>query len=247
MTGRDNRPSLARRGLWEKRRTHYLAVLERALMLLRQHESLPASEPAIVRKLRVTAVTACRELDTKGRYQKPLFEMQNLPDPAFEEAQAHDFKIPDIQWLHDDHAAPDDKWRQKAFVIECKRLGAKSGSWDLNENYVTRGVARFRLPGWRYGNHMHEGMMIGFVQDMTLDAILSVVNDHLSAHDIPELRFSGRWAEAAITELDHQFDRPFPKSPFQLFHRWLDIRDIPKVSNLVPPPESSLDALASDS
>ena len=70
--------------------------------------------------------------------------------------------------------------------------------------------------------------MIGFVQDMDLHVIFDTVNDHLKTHGIPKLRLQGKWQESGITELDHDFERSFSKSPFLLIHRWLDIRDVPK-------------------
>jgi len=231
MSGNDHRPSLARRGLWQKRRAHYLAVFDRALQLLRLHEQLPTSEKSIVRKLHFTTVTARLELDPEGRYERPSFEAQNLPDPDSDEVEFYEEKRPDIQWVHDDPDASDDRYREKSFVIECKRLGSTTRSgWNLNEQYVIGGVSRFHSSQYRYGNHMHEGMMIGFVQDSELDAIHSIVNNHLLAHGFPPLHLHGAWAEFGISELDHEFDRSFPNSPFLLIHRWLDIRDISKAT-----------------
>jgi hypothetical protein len=231
MSGTVSRPSLTRRGLWQTRRVHYLAVFDRALQLLRQHSELPVLEKSLVRRLYFTTVTARLELDPKGRFERPRFEAQNLPDPDSDEVESYEEKRPDIQWVHDDPSASDDRYREKSFVIECKRLGSKTSSgWNLNEQYVVGGVHRFRSPQWRYGNQMHEGMMIGFVQDMELHVICDTVNDHLKAHGIPKLRLQGEWKEIGITELDHDFERSFSKSPFLLIHRWLDIRDVPKTT-----------------
>jgi len=229
MSGSEHRPSLIRHELWRTRRAHYLAVFERALQLLRLNAELPVAEKAIVRKLNFTTVTARCELDPEGRFERPRFEAQNLPDPDSDEVERFEAKRPDIQWVHDDPDARDDRYREKSFVIECKRLGSTTRSgWNLNEQYVIGGVHRFRSPQCRYGNHIHEGMMIGFVQDMELKTIHGIVNGHLAAHSIPTLRLREEFTEFGITELDHEFERPFPKSPFFLIHRWLDIRDIPK-------------------
>jgi len=226
MSGSKNRPSLIRRGLWEKRRAHYLAVFDRALQLLRMQGELSVAEKSIVRELYFTTVTARLELDPKGRFERPRFEAQNLPDPDSDEVEGHEEKRPDIQWVHDDPDAHNDRHREKSFVIECKRLGRTTHSgWNLNQQYVIGGVSRFHSSKWRYGNHMHEGMMIGFVQDMDLDAILQIVNDHLMANKFPELRQIERWNESGISELDHKFEREFPHSPFLLMHRWLDLRE----------------------
>jgi hypothetical protein len=229
MSGRGKRPSLIRRGLWQTRRAHYLAVFDRALQLLRLYPELPLAEKSIVRELNFTAVTARRELDPKGKFERPRFEAQNLPDPDSDELESYEEKRPDIQWVHDNPDARDDRYREKSFVIECKRLGRTTRSgWNLNEQYVIGGVHRFRSPLCRYGNHMQEGMMIGFVQDMEMETIHGIVNQQLAAHGIPILSLQGEWAETGITMLNHEFERSFPKSPFLLIHRWLDLRDIPK-------------------
>lgn len=227
MNDRASRPSLVQRKLWQTRRMHYIAVFESALLLLRQRSTLPISERGLVRELHFTSVTARRRLDPKGRFGSPVFEAQNLPDPDSDELESFEDKRPDIQWFHDDESATDDRHREKAFVVECKRLGSKTASgWDLNQQSVIGGVVRFHSPKWKYGQHMSESMMIGFVQDMDLQVILGVVNAYLAAHSLPHLRLYMPFVTAGVSRFDHEFERSFPQSPFRLIHRWLDVRDI---------------------
>ena len=238
MSGSAPGPSLIQRQLWLTRRAHYIAVFERALELLRQRSDLPVSERKLVRLLHFTAVTARREMDPNGLYERPVFETQNLPDRESDEMDPFEDKRPDIQWFHDDESAADDRHREKSFAIECKRLGSRTASgWDLNEQYVTGGVRRFCSPVWRYGNHMSEGMMIGFVQDMELLAVRDVVNAHLANESVGSLTLEAEFVEDGVSRLEHEFVRTFPHSPFRLLHRWLDTRAVPKIMEPAPIPK----------
>lgn len=68
--------------------------------------------------------------------------------------------------------------------------------------------------------------MVGYVQSMELDEIFAEVNITAALAGIPELSapISG-WQINATSHLAHQLDRPFPISPFQLSHFWVDIRN----------------------
>jgi hypothetical protein len=240
MNRRASRPSLIHQKLWQTRRKHYNSVFENALMLLRQRHELPIDEPGLVRELHFASVTARRTLDPTGRFGSPVFEAQNLPDPDSDRFESFENKRPDIQWIHDDESASDDRHREKSFVIECKRLGKTTASrWNLNEQYVISGVHRFRSKEWKYGLHMNEGMMIGFVQDMDLATILGEVNSHISTQSMPILDPESPLKERRVSHLSHELKRPFPRSPFTLFHQWIDIRDLPKASKTtIPPPRA---------
>ena len=109
MKGRASRPSLIHQKLWQSRRKHYLAVFENALMLLRQRHELPVDELGLVRELHFASVTARRTLDPTGRFGSPVFEAQNLPNPDSARIEAFEHKRPDIQWIHDDESAIDDR------------------------------------------------------------------------------------------------------------------------------------------
>lgn len=233
MNGRASRPSLIHQKLWQTRRKHYIVVFENALILLRQRHELPVDEPGLVRELHFATVTARRALDPKGRFGSPVFEAQNLPNPDSERLGPFEHKRPDIQWIHDDESATDDRHREKSFVIECKRLGQTTASrWDLNEQYVISGIHRFYSTEWKYGLHMSEGMMIGFVQDMDLPAILSVVNAHLATRTLPLLKLEVPFVATGVSRFNHVFERPFSRSPFTLNHQWIDVRDVPRTANV---------------
>ncbi len=223
-----SRPSLANPRLWAHRRAFYFSVFRRALMLLRQKQTLPIDERNLTRELSFLVVTARRELDPDGRFAAPWCEANNLPDPDSDTTQSHEQKRPDFQWKHDDDAAADDRHREKSFVVECKRLGTPASStWILNKQYVIGGILRFSSLTHRYGNHMAEGAMIALVQSMEFAAIHDEVNAHAQAMGHPVLTLdSDGWQTQGISQLEHQFPRSFPISPFRLTHLWLDIRDV---------------------
>jgi hypothetical protein len=113
------------------------------------------------------------------------------------------------------------------FHIECKRLGsATSRSWNYNEAYVNNGIRRFTTDEFCYGIDRAMGAMVGYIEDMDSEAILTEVNAAIAAHlKVDTLaKHSPDWQEQATTRLGHTFDRPFEKSPFTLHHLWLDLR-----------------------
>jgi hypothetical protein len=232
MSGKASRPSLIQRRFWSRRRAYYEAVFNLALLLLRERKELWADEPNLVRELRFTTVTARRKLDPEGHFGSPCFEAQNPPDPDADCVQPFEHKRPDIQWRHDDEGAEDDRHREKSFVIACKRLGAKTASgWDLNEQYVSGGIARFVSLEHKYGHHMSEGMMIGFIQSMEPTVTLSILNRHLAARALAPIQLDGSFITDGVSCLKHELVRGFCVTPFQLAHRWLDIRKVPQRVN----------------
>jgi hypothetical protein len=197
-------------------------------MLVRQHSTLPGDEPNLNRKLRRTTTTACRELDPEGRFGYPTWEAQSPPDPDADTVQPHELNRPDVQWGYDDPVALDDPYGEKYFTVECKRLGRPvETGWCPNEYYVTRGIERFRSLGHKYGLHMSEGAMIGWLQSMRLpDVHADVCRYAVANHMPPPVVASSGWQPCGVTELTQRLERDFPLSPFDLTHLWCDIQDI---------------------
>ncbi|WP_164020210.1 hypothetical protein [Pyxidicoccus trucidator] len=183
----------------------------------------------MTRELWFKITTARRELDPEGRFSHPVPQADNLPDPDATEVQSHEFKKPDFQWIHDDDSEADERYIQKSFAIECKRLGAPTKSrWRLNEQYVVGGMNRFRDPRWKYGRGMAEGAMIGFIQNMEFEAISSAIDSDSKRIGFDRISRDPRgWQERSVSRLGNSFRREFPITPFRLFHLWLDIRDVP--------------------
>jgi hypothetical protein len=138
-------------------------------------------------------------------------------------------KKPDFKWGFVDHTCEDELKGDRDFDIECKRLGKPtSSSWKLNKQYVQDGIRRFITNEQRYGEDESSGAMIGYIENMELDDILNDVNAAINATSEPIPPFSTPaegWQEHATSRLDHELERPFPVSPFHLWHFWIDLRD----------------------
>nr|VFJ43772.1 MAG: hypothetical protein BECKDK2373C_GA0170839_100652 [Candidatus Kentron sp. DK] len=211
---------------WEERLAHYLAVFEQALVLLGEDKKPPTEERELNRRLWFKLLIVCRKLDPGGRFGRPVREAENLPDSKSDTTRTHERKEPDFQWQYDDLEESDPTDAMRSFAIECKRLGKPVKGRNLNKEYVTEGVVRFRHPGWKYGDKLSVGAMIGYVQASDHDRIHAEINEALRREEIEALVPSDpRWREGAISKLAHSFEREFPVSPFCLTHFWLDLRN----------------------
>nr|VFK11958.1 MAG: hypothetical protein BECKLPF1236A_GA0070988_100628 [Candidatus Kentron sp. LPFa]VFK27873.1 MAG: hypothetical protein BECKLPF1236C_GA0070990_1005410 [Candidatus Kentron sp. LPFa] len=212
------------RPAWKDHLDHYLAVFERVLLLLRQDGETPILEKELNRLLDLKLVDACVELDKRQRFFHPTLEAKNPSDPEFRETQTYEEKRPDFQWTHIDQSIPGAPVK-RSFTVECKRLGKPINRRNLNKEYVTRGVIRFRHPGWRYGKDLSEGLMIGYIQSGEHNGIRAKIDETLRSEDIDELTCNdSEWKKAGVSRLEHRFTREFPVSPFRLTHFWLDLR-----------------------
>lgn len=137
-------------------------------------------------------------------------------------------KKPDFKWGFVDHSCEDQLKGDRDFDIECKRLGKPtSSSWKLNRQYVQDGIRRFITDEHRYGEDESSGAMIGYVENMGLVDILNEVNGAIieNSEPIPPLSSdTGDWQEQDTIRFDHVLIRPFPVSPFHLWHFWIDLR-----------------------
>lgn len=121
----------------------------------------------------------------------------------------------------------DDLHESVFFHIECKRLGSPtSKKWIYNKQYAENGIHRFTTDKFCYGTDLTSGAMVGYVEDMEFDEILSEVNtaitEKLKIEQI--VKHSDTWQEKSTSLLSHSFDRPFEKSPFTLHHLWIDLK-----------------------
>lgn len=163
------------------------------------------------------------------------------PDPNVSYEEYED-NIPDFSWQIFDNIMTLEEEQSKEklrlplnfyFHIECKRLGSPtSSSWKLNPNYVHHGIVRFVSEGHRYGQHTQSGAMVGYLEDMTCQEILQEVNatiEQVKQTLSPQTKISPLlspqtgWQARATSRLTHQLERSFPKSPFTLWHFWLDL------------------------
>jgi hypothetical protein len=217
-------PSLRSQKLWAKREARCLAILERALSLLRIETQLPEAEVDLNRRLYFCLLKAARELYPNDEIA-PTPECNNQPDPSDEARATREQKRPDFQWIYLDKYESDSSRSSKQFVVECKRLGKPVRSdWVLNANYVNHGVRRFRETGWAYAKRFASGAMIGYMQSMELDDVLGEVNAELRKNSLSDIACKRGWRPSDVSHLEHSFDRPFEVSPFSLKHLWVDLR-----------------------
>ena len=217
-------PSLRSRSLWAKREARCLAILERALLLLRMRSSLPEAEVDLNRLLYSCLLRASRELYPSEEVS-PVQECNNQPDLDDKGRAAREQKRPDFQWIYLDRYEGNPDRSSRQFVVECKRLG-KSGraDWVLNSNYVNHGICRFWKPEWAYAKRFSSGAMVGYCQSMEAEAILVEVNCELRRNSLPNITPREKRKDVGVSGLEHQFERPFPISPFRLIHLWVAIR-----------------------
>jgi hypothetical protein len=163
------------------------------------------------------------------------------PDPNISYEEYED-NMPDFSWQIFDSIMALEEEQEKPhlplnfyFHVECKRLGSPTSSnWKLNPNYVHHGIIRFASEGHRYGQYIQSGAMIGYLEDMACEEILQEVNaaiEQVKQTLSPQTKIfplsspQDGWKDKATSRLNHQLERSFPKSPFTLWHFWLDLRD----------------------
>lgn len=227
MSGHDV-PTIFDKDLWGQREDTLLDLCARSLGKLRDCADLNnEKETEINRKLFWCMAQANRDLASigKGLDHLPQPEAANLPDPKDERRADWERKIPDFQWQIIDHLAPAlDSVR--SYAIECKRLGSPPRrDWVLNEEYVENGMCRFIHESHRYGNRCRSGAMIGYMQSMSFDSILTEINEHARNRAVGELAPAPRRSrDDAVNRLESLISRSFPISPFNLRHLWVDLR-----------------------
>jgi hypothetical protein len=220
-------PRLRALNIWAKREGMCLAIIERALQVLRAEEDLPESECDLNRLFYFRLLESSRELYPMDPVA-PTSECNNQPDPDDETRVARENKRPDFQWVYLDQYEPDPERSSKQFVVECKRLGTpRRSGWVFNVNYVTNGICRFRDPVWGYGRRFRAGAMVGYWQSMELPQVLREVNEEAARHALPDVAPIGEQTTGGHRS-EHLFERSFPVSPFRLRHLWVDLRPAQK-------------------
>ena len=183
----DTGPQLRALRLWAKREGMCLAILERALRLLRMEKALPESEGDLNRRLYFCLLAASRELYPADSVA-PISECNNQPDPDDESRVARESKRPDFQWVYLDQYEQNPERSSKQFVVECKRLGEPlRADWIFNVNYVTHGICRFRDPKWAYAQRFRGGAMVGYWQSMELTQVLREVNEEADGNSLTHI------------------------------------------------------------
>ena len=215
-------PRLRTLGIWAKREAMFIAILERALLLLQAERDLPDSECDLNRLFYFRLLKASRDL-YPSEPVSPITECNNQPDPDDEARVAREHKRPDFQWSYLDKYELDHERSSKQFTVECKRLGTpRNADWIFNINYVRNGICRFRDPAWGYGQRFPSGAMVGYWQSMELAQVLTEVNQEAAKNGLSEIVPVSE--QKGLHHSEHSLDRTFPVSPFRLRHLWIDLR-----------------------
>jgi hypothetical protein len=214
--------------LWETHVRTVLGIVNEALERLARHPHLPNEEPELnylfggyVREVNFERLRS----GAGGIIWDPEYDAPPGPHGPGPQ-QSYQTKRPDLTWKLTDSQALTTEDSQKHYVVECKRLSTPSASgWDFILHYYTDGVLRFFQVGHSYGRNADCGVMVGYVQNMTLDAILASVNAHIAADTASSLPpIQGTLMNGGLSDLAHVFTRPIKSSPFTLRHRWVDLR-----------------------
>lgn len=213
--------------LWFAAEARLLGVVERAMALMRSSDMpLPPLEDGISRKLALRMRDANEKLRVENRHIEhlPMLQCKTQPDAETEVAEEPERKIPDFQWQYVDLQESDSQKKYKHYHIECKRL--RSPKSRFCREYVTKGICRFRDAAHSYGQYLPSGSMLGYIQGMDPETLLTAINEEVQKEGLTQLCLSvGGWHPGGTSRLDHTFDRPqVPPSPFQLRHFWVDIR-----------------------
>jgi hypothetical protein len=218
------RPSIPKKDIWPKFEARILEIVTRALRMLRQDTALPEAENDISRKLcQYIHIVAHQLGKTDSSFITPSFmEACNQPSLYDKERTPHEYKIPDFQWAIYDNQEPDVSKYIKRYIIECKRLGKR----ESHALYITNGVVRFIKKEHSYALSSPSSAMVGYVQNMEFDDILTEVNTFAEKSSIPEIKLvDSEWKEGNVSRLNHQLDRPeVLPTPFELKHLWMDLR-----------------------
>ena len=95
----------------------------------------------------------------------------------------------------------------------------------LNSNYIMHGVLRFIRHEHGYSKGDRSAAMVGYIQSMRFEDILSEVNAVANSIPITTITASATgWQVRGISSLHQVLLRPFPVSPFTLQHLWIDLR-----------------------
>ena len=210
---------------WASWQRFCLDCLLLALCELRDLPGLPEGENAINGKLHECLRRAAKVVRPRGPYGTIGYECPPQPFGESQETSRRLKACPDFVWGFVDHREPDPLSNAREFVIECKRIRNRSRSWNYNESYVTDGVQRFIDSSKRYAIGVASGVMVGYWQDMEAGDILGEINNFAAGLGIPILILSADgWQIAAVSKFGHTLTRPFPVTPFDLGHLWVDLR-----------------------
>jgi len=206
-----------------------LAVFNQALRRLALLERLPVAEEPLNLELFWLAMQVHQELLNSAEGSYPFIidpDSTNQPEPDDSARSKRLKKRPDFKCILKNEQASDFRYSQVTYYLECKRLGANDGELLFNEFYSEHGIHRFVHIEWGYGKGCASASMVGYLQNMEPETILSEVNAHATARKLPSLRRAvASWMPRDVTELSQPpLLRSFEPTQIQLNHFWIDLR-----------------------
>lgn len=196
-------------------------IVIEALQLLQDNDS-SENETSLNRKLYQCIIRTYSLRSARGEdipESAPAFDAPNPPMTAA--PIASEKTRPDLRWDLVDHLQ--DPASVRSYAVECKRLRTPSHGRIFTSEYALNGVARFVKDDHQYGENMASGVMVGYWQEMSREALLAEINDALADLDLPELIFDDA-AARLLHQASQQLARGFTISPYTLRHLWLDMR-----------------------
>ena len=225
---------MARRGLptfdvlWMRHESLYTEVFSLALAKLTGRQSVVGDEDAISESLCPILRGVCFKMDRDGRgeVRVPTRDRPRQPVSDEELTGGKKAKRPDFTCSCYNHYPSDPDELEVPFHIECKRLGnPTSRSWNLNKNYVVKGMKRFDCREHEYGKRAPSGMMIGYIISLSPHDIVTEVNCHKNRHfkTCPDITFA--WNRGHVHRTKQSITRrEVTPASFRLTHIWADLR-----------------------
>ena len=209
---------------WKKFEDSIKEVIELALDILGQKDTLPKKEDDLNRVFYDCLCEANFKLQNigKGWQTPPVYEARNQPDLKSLVQEKREHKRPDFQWIISDNTEIDYKKSSKQFVLECKRLGTPLGSRIFNQEYIHNGVKRFVTEEHGYARGVESSAMLGYIQSMEIFDILSEVN--FCASQIQQEQLSQIETTELTVFLTHEVKLEYSDDKLRLEHIWVDLK-----------------------
>jgi len=214
---RRNKDLPGRVRIWSRFVALYIEIFCQALELLQITDEMKKNESRISEELCPKLQGIC--FNNKDKPETPRWEQPKMPITQDEVAKANNAKRPDFTCSFVDTSAETPEMHEVSLHIECKRLGIKTSSWNLNKNYIDNGINRFDSLTHEYGKRANDGIMIGYIVSSTKLTIQQEINRSLPGN-IEQLKFKGKSKiEKVITHFTRKNVKPLD---FTLHHIWAD-------------------------
>lgn len=207
---------------WIRRQQDYLAVVKASLPLFQEKVASCSlvNEDAISRELyfSIHEVVFRPEFVSK-ELGLPTFQANNQPKPTSKFKLKAEDKRPDFLWSYIDYINKS----RRDFHIECKRL--RENKTTYCREYVYNGLNRFLYKEWSYGDGCHMGLMVGYVESVSIYSCVEKISEYLMNESIsPFNDVSGIDVNSKLAFLKHTITRPnIAESPFDLHHYFVVI------------------------